>query len=58
MFALEEKVVCKREKECESENAKKNSYIYYLLYEIIYDCENENKKINYKKKTQLKMYFL
>lgn len=23
MFALEEKVVCKREKECESENAKK-----------------------------------
>ena len=52
MFALEEKVVCKREKECESENAKKNSYIYYLLYEIIYDCENENKKINYKKKSK------
>ena len=27
MFALEEKVVCKREKECESENAKKFLYI-------------------------------
>lgn len=40
---FEENVVWKEEKECESENAKK-ILMYYLVYEIIYDCENREKK--------------